>query len=694
QTYGAVVTAITGFTVGSTSFLISLFALGTALGLIGGGAYLGVKAILANRANKSNHNNGESNHSYENTYKGLTEAKRRLTELNEIADQTPEEIAEIETLMELTIPGIVHSICQEAIERSVNQGNYENTPDGLYKALTDTATLKSINNEDRSTEIDGAIVQVESYVNQIELNTYRENSLYDVATARKDLEKFTNLTDRSYAARDVQAHIQNKLRQLEIKHHIRFEINCSLKQGSQSQPLDFVVETEEGFEDMSKAQIEALSKDKDHARLTCKVAKKPGTGSYSEVYKAHTNGRVFALKILKEEFMDHDHPKHGTTNRNITERSTREGAIMQEARGERHVMTIFGKAKVPETDQPILVLEYIESNLEQRILARDLKDDEIINISLQIIAGLKNLLAKGIHHRDIKPANIFLATTKRVDDHSGEEIEELEVKLGDFGLSKVISTDGLHTRGTIQAGTKATILFQGEGAWLGTHEYLAPEYSLFSHLEGKGLLEGEAGRAIRREWLVQNDIYALGVILYLMKTNRLPVQINDLASYRAFACDVIPGTPYIDLVDSLRRVDTPIQDIISQAMAKADADRPASTKKISPKGPDAKLFSIMMNAFAYLPSERYRAFTKLEEHLRRYHEEDPELVVQGDLGSTWVPSPIHETAGMEKSVMIQHQDAKAVKAFCEQDPEDLAKQLKNHLYEYAELPIDPDLSAM
>src|SRR5262245_2642117 len=90
-----------------------------------------------------------------------------------------------------------------------------------------------------------------------------------------------------------------------------------------------------------------------------------------------------------------------------------------------------------------------------------------------IASGVAYLHDHGIVHRDLKPGNIF-------EDHGF-------VKIGDYGLSKFISTSRR----------------SGQTESVGTFHYMAPEI-------GKGVY----GKEI--------DIYALGIVLYEMITGRTP----------------------------------------------------------------------------------------------------------------------------------------------------------------------------
>jgi serine/threonine-protein kinase len=117
-----------------------------------------------------------------------------------------------------------------------------------------------------------------------------------------------------------------------------------------------------------------------------------------------------------------------------------------------HVVQLldFGTA---ESGQPYLVTEYLEGeDLEKRLSrVRRLPLPDVAELVRQLTSALAAIHAKGFVHRDLKPGNIFLVALE-----SGADF----VKLVDFGISKVRTSDsGL---------TKQTTV-------VGTPEYMSPE---------------------------------------------------------------------------------------------------------------------------------------------------------------------------------------------------------------------------
>src|SRR5437763_1662204 len=132
-----------------------------------------------------------------------------------------------------------------------------------------------------------------------------------------------------------------------------------------------------------------------------------------------------------------------------------------------------------------------------------------------IAAGVAYLHDHGIVHRDLKPGNIF--------EDSGY------VKIGDYGLSKFISTSRR----------------SGQTESVGTFHYMAPEI-------GKGVY----GKEI--------DIYALGIVLYEMLTGRTPF---DGESSQEIIMKHLTADP------DLSAVPQPYRSVIQRALQKDSAKR-------------------------------------------------------------------------------------------------------------------------
>lgn len=145
-------------------------------------------------------------------------------------------------------------------------------------------------------------------------------------------------------------------------------------------------------------------------------------------------------------------------------------------------------------DAMFLAMEYmplgdLEHNLQEienspTHTGPPLSEEEVQEITRQILEGLKIMHAEGFAHRDLKPQNVFV-----VQKHP-----QWWVKLGDFGLSKK-RTDGTAYR------THA-----------GTQEYMAPE--LFYYVQELDTNTSEYTNAI--------DLWSLGCIIHRIVTGKVP----------------------------------------------------------------------------------------------------------------------------------------------------------------------------
>jgi tousled-like kinase len=117
---------------------------------------------------------------------------------------------------------------------------------------------------------------------------------------------------------------------------------------------------------------------------------------------------------------------------------------------------------------------------------KTLKESDAKLIIKQVISGLRALHELGIIHYDLKPANILFAS---------ELSSCMEVKITDFGLSKMVAAEGNSASSEIELTSVGT----------GTFWYLPPE--CFSG---------------RKRITNKVDIWAVGVIFYQLLVGRKP----------------------------------------------------------------------------------------------------------------------------------------------------------------------------
>jgi DNA helicase-2/ATP-dependent DNA helicase PcrA len=254
-----------------------------------------------------------------------------------------------------------------------------------------------------------------------------------------------------------------------------------------------------------------------------------GAGGMGVVYKAFDNKlqRVVALKILPAEYVS---------------QQDRRRRFFQEARAASalshpHILTIY---EVGEDDgTPYIAMEFVEGQtLRQKIKASRLQLSEILDIAIQIAAGLSRAHELGIIHRDLKPENLMLSR----DGYA---------KILDFGLAKLVA----ERERVIAADSEQKTLIRGveteSGTLMGTVNYMAPEQLL--------------GQRVDRRC----DVFSFAVVLCEMLTGTAPfVHDNRIDTMHAILHREprMPGANGPELPLDLQR-------ILTRALAKTPKDR-------------------------------------------------------------------------------------------------------------------------
>jgi serine/threonine-protein kinase len=259
------------------------------------------------------------------------------------------------------------------------------------------------------------------------------------------------------------------------------------------------------------------------------------------------------------------------------ERFKREGAILGKLAHTQIAELI--DAGLTATGEPFLVLEYVEGQAIDEYCDRNrLGVDARIHLFLDVLSAVAHAHSNLIVHRDIKPSNVLVS-------NSGN------VKLLDFGIAKVLEDEANPTGATM-------LTLEGGAAW--TPRFAAPEQ----------VSDGSITTA--------TDIYALGVLLYVLLTGQHPAGPGPVSAVRLIKT-ILDEEP--------QRA----SDAISEASAEAAMNRGTPPEKLR-RQLRGDLDRILAKAAKKNPAERYASATAFADDLRRYLEHKPVLARPDSLG--------------------------------------------------------------
>jgi serine/threonine protein kinase len=244
-----------------------------------------------------------------------------------------------------------------------------------------------------------------------------------------------------------------------------------------------------------------------------------GSGGMGMVYKAQDLklARCVALKFLPEE----------VANEPLALKRFEREARTASALNHPNICTIY---QIDEYEgRPFIAMELLEGDsLLHRLASPEIKATplgSLLDIAIQICAGLQAAHDQGIIHRDIKPGNLFL--TRRG-----------QVKILDFGLAKAIASaelvaGNLHgaraadstnpdkwaNKEGAQTATAAHAILSSTELPMGTTGYMSPEQLLKESLDPR------------------TDLFSFGIVLSEMTTGRDPAVPRRLGAIIAKATE-------------------------------------------------------------------------------------------------------------------------------------------------------------
>jgi serine/threonine-protein kinase len=207
--------------------------------------------------------------------------------------------------------------------------------------------------------------------------------------------------------------------------------------------------------------------------LLLRVVGRGAAGLVYEAFDRKENRRV-AIKVMLSG---------GRASPQVVQRFQREARLQGTLGDYPGIVSVYALGTVPDSGELFCVMEYVDGVTLKAQIDAGLPRMSGVRIAARIARAVAYAHEHGLVHRDLKPANVMVS-------------ERGVIRLTDFGVCKALEEND---------GVTAT------GVMLGTPCYMAPE-----QIEDAKRVGPEA------------DIYALGVLLYVVVTGEKPFRGNSL----------------------------------------------------------------------------------------------------------------------------------------------------------------------
>jgi serine/threonine protein kinase len=215
------------------------------------------------------------------------------------------------------------------------------------------------------------------------------------------------------------------------------------------------------------------------------VLERLGEGGMARVYKAIQPRlkRTVALKVILPE---------AAARPGFRERFEREAQLIARLQ-HANIVAVYDFGETHNLSY--LVMQYVGGGTLSGKLksGQPLPYTQAVNYAAQMARALHHAHSQGIIHRDIKPSNMLL-----------DEKDANHVLLSDFGIAKLLSSAAESEQGQMGAPQPLTTT----GSIIGTPEFMAPEQAQGTTIDAR------------------TDIYALGMVLYMLLTGILPFRAS------------------------------------------------------------------------------------------------------------------------------------------------------------------------
>ena len=175
-------------------------------------------------------------------------------------------------------------------------------------------------------------------------------------------------------------------------------------------------------------------------------------------------------------------------------------------------------------------------------------EKDAAKILKQILQAVNYLQAHGVSHRDLKPENILFSTLS----------EDSQVKLIDFGLNKVFDSDNNTMKGTV-----------------GTTFYMAPE-------------------VINGKYNEKCDIWACGVIMYIMLCGKPPFYSNDEEELKHKICSMKYDLNYKEYENVSQDAIDLLKSIFFHMDQRPSSSEILDNKWIKDNAPNSKFYPLVL----------------------------------------------------------------------------------------------------